>query len=141
MLAMQAMGELVAGVLEGECRDNEQSLVESHRPQASTSAAWVPAVGPDKCACRANVTANATAEWASTAAACINFCSHEQSSFGYGLCMAISTEPSMEVCCDTTAECVAAHLEGKPVETSMLLSAIVQEMVGKNIAQFVVCPH
>jgi hypothetical protein len=137
---MQAMGELVAGILEGECRDNERSLVESHRPQASSSAAWEPAVGPGKRACRTSVTDNATAAWAVTADACTNFCSHEQSSFGYGLCMAISTAASIEVSCATTAESVAAHLEGKPVESSNLVSAKVREVVGKNIDQFLVCP-
>jgi hypothetical protein len=137
---MQAMEELLAGILEGECRDNEESLAETHRPQESSSAPWEPSVGPERRACRTSVTDNATASWAATADCCTNFCSHEQSSFGYGLCMAVTTAPSLEVTCATTAECVAAHLEGKPTETSKLVSTTVCEVVGKNIARFVVCP-
>jgi hypothetical protein len=137
---MQAVGKLVAGIMEGECRDNERSLVESHRPQASSSAAWEPAFGPHKRACRTSVADSTAASWATTADTCTNFCSHELSSFGYGLCVAISTAPSMEVSCATMVEHVAAHLDGKPAESSKLVSTTVREVVGKNIAQFVVCP-
>jgi hypothetical protein len=54
--------------------------------------------------------------------------------------MAISTAPSIEVSGAMMVERMAAHLDGKPAESSKLVSATVREVVGKNIAQFVVCP-
>jgi hypothetical protein len=101
-------------------------LEESHRPrsrrsptapQAVSTVTWVPPVQPVQRGCRASMTANKTATWAATAATCTNFCSHKQSSFGYGQCMAVSSDPMMGVNCPTTAECVTAHLEGKPAES------------------------
>jgi hypothetical protein len=135
---MQAMTMLLNGILEQECRTSERSLVVLHK-SSSQSGPWEPTVILHKRGCRSTVTDNATATWEKTADADTNFCSHEQSSIGYGLCLAVSSSGTpLEVVTTTTAESIAAHLEGKATETAKLVSAGFQELVGRHIAIFMV---